>query len=107
MVLLYRPIDQLQKLATSAKIPYSLAQQLLLGLTLIRGTHDFEKGLSDWNLKLEPDKTWENFKTHFKDSQTELKNICGPTMRQPDIITPICWLSSYKLQLTTKAPKYL
>ena len=82
MVPLYRPIEQLQKLATSAKIPYSPAQQLELDLTLIRGTQDFKKGLSDWNSNPELDKTWANFKTHFKDAQTELKNIRGPTMQE-------------------------
>ena len=82
MVLLYRPIEQLQKLATSAGIPYSSAQQLEFGLTLIRSTRDFEKGLSDWNAKPEPQKTWPNFKIHFKDAQSELKDIRGPTMQQ-------------------------
>ena len=82
MVLLYRPIEQLQKLTTSAKILYSLAQQLELGITLIRGTRDFENGLSDWNSKPEPEKTWASFKTYFKDAQIELKNIRGLTLQQ-------------------------
>ena len=80
MVLIYCPIEQLQKLATNANIPYSDAQQLEFGLTLIRSTRDFEKGLSNWNAKPEPHKTWPNFKQHFKDSQTELKDIRVPTM---------------------------
>ena len=57
MVLLYRPIEQLQKLATSAEIPYSSAQILEFGLTIIRSTRDFEKGLSDWMAKPVLDKT--------------------------------------------------
>ena len=47
MVLLFRPIEQLQKLATSAKKTYYPAQQQELGLTLIRNARDFEKGLID------------------------------------------------------------
>ena len=82
MVLLYRPIEQLQKLATDAGIPYSEAQKLEFGLTLIRSTRDFETGLMNWNAKPSLDKTWENFKLHFKDAQTELKAIRGPTMQQ-------------------------
>ena len=35
MVVLYHPIEQLQKLAAAAGIPYSSAQQLELGLALI------------------------------------------------------------------------
>ena len=82
MLLIYRPIEQLQKLATGTNTPYSDAQQLEFILTLIRSTRDFEKRLSDWNGKVQPDKTWLNFKNHFKDVQTELKDIHGPTMQQ-------------------------
>ena len=48
MVMLFRPIEQLTKLATSAGIPYSQAQLLEFGLTLIRGTRNFEKSLGEW-----------------------------------------------------------
>ena len=41
MVVFYCPIEQLQKLATAAGIPYSPAQQLELDLTLIWSTRDF------------------------------------------------------------------
>ena len=45
MVAIYRPIEQLQKKATEASIPYSEGQQLEFGLSLIRNTRDFEKAL--------------------------------------------------------------
>ena len=51
MVILYCPIEQLVKLAKSVGIPYSLEQQLEIGLTLIWATRDFEKGLGEWNTK--------------------------------------------------------
>ena len=82
MVVLYQPIEQLQKLATAAKIPYSSAQQLELGLTLIRSTRDFEKALGEWNKKVSTTKTWATLKTHFKEAHDELKEIWGPTMQQ-------------------------
>jgi hypothetical protein len=82
MVLLYRPIEQLQKLAISAGIPYSKEQRLEFGLTSVRNTRDFEKGLSDWNALPLTSKTWVQFKTHFKKAQEELKAIRGPTMQQ-------------------------
>ena len=82
MVMLYRPIEQLQKLANSAGIPYSLQQQLEIGLTLIRNTRDFEKALGEWNGLRTDSKTWASFKTHFKTAQAELKQIRGPTMQQ-------------------------
>ena len=82
MVIFFRPIEQLQKLTTAARIPYSSAQILAFGLTLIRSTRDFTKGLSNWNSKPAVDKTLVLFKTHFKDGQTELKDIKGSTMQQ-------------------------
>ena len=80
MITIYRPIEQLQKKAIEAKIPYSDEQLLEFGLTLVRNTRDFEKAIGEWNA--EPNKTWALFKTHFRDAQTELKEIRGPTMQQ-------------------------
>ena len=76
MVLLYRSIEQLQKLAISAGIPYSLEQQLEFALTLVRSTRDFEKGLSDCSSLPQPNKTWLQFNTHFKNTQVKFI-ICG------------------------------
>ena len=81
MITIYRPIEQLQKKATEAGIPYSVAQILEIGLTLIKSTRDFEKALDKWNA-LGNTKTWEIFKSHFRDAQRELKEIRGPTMQQ-------------------------
>ena len=80
MVVLYCPIERLQKLATAAGIPYSSGQQLELGFILIWSTRDFEKALSEWNKKVSTTKTWATFKTHFKEAQDELKEIREPTM---------------------------
>ena len=82
MVVLFCPIEQLQKLATAAGIPYSTEQQLEIGLTIIRGTRDFEKLLGEWNDKVPRTKTWALFKTHFTRAQTGLKATRGPTMKQ-------------------------
>ena len=46
IVLLTRPIEQLQKLATQAGIPYTDSQILEKGLTIIRATRDFEYALT-------------------------------------------------------------
>ena len=73
MVFIYRPIKKLQKLATAARIPYFIEQQLEFGLTVIRSTWNFEKVLSKRKAKVVADKTWNNFKLHFCDSQLELK----------------------------------
>ena len=82
MVVLFRSIEQLQKLAIAAGIPYSTEQQLEIALTIIRSTSDFEKSLREWNNKVPTSKIWALFKTHFTRAQTNLKTIRGPTMEQ-------------------------
>ena len=51
IALLTRPIEQLQKLATQAGIPYTDGQILEKGLTMIRSTRDFEYALIQWENK--------------------------------------------------------
>ena len=82
LVTIFRPIEQLQKKATEAGIPYTPQQLLEFGLSLIRNTRDFEIALREWNAKTDLQKTWTNFKSHFRQAQTELKEIRGPTMQQ-------------------------
>ena len=48
LVILFNPIEKLQKLATKAKMPYTEKQLINFGLTIIRNTRDFEKGLLEW-----------------------------------------------------------
>ena len=47
MITIFRPIEQLQKKAIEARIPYSEAQLFEFGLSLIRSTRDFEKGIGE------------------------------------------------------------
>ena len=82
MVTIYRPIEQLRKLAEIARIPYTESQIVDFGIQLIKNTRDFETALGEWNRKPDDDKTWEIFKQHFQDAQQTLKDIRGPTMAQ-------------------------
>ena len=82
MIKLYGPIEKLQKLAKDANIEYSDAQVLNFGLTILRNTRDFELALGEWHAKPEREKTWDNFKVHFREAQATLKKIRGPTMQQ-------------------------
>ena len=82
IVLLTRPIEQLQKLATQAGIPYTDGQILEKGLTMIRATRDFELALTQWEAKPDAQKTWAEFKKHFHEAQLQLKKIRGPNMQQ-------------------------
>ena len=82
LVVLFNPIEKLKTMGTSAGIPYTEAQLLDVGLTVLRNTRDFERALGDWEAKQNVTKTWDNFKTHFTNAQKQLKAIRGPTMQQ-------------------------
>ena len=82
MILLYNPIEKLEKLALSAGIPYTPDQILDIGMTVLKNTRDFEQALGDWTAKPAANKTWAHFKDHFTNAQKQLKAIWGPTMQQ-------------------------
>ena len=58
IVLLTRPIENLQKLAQQAGMPYTDQQLLEKSITLIRNTRDFEHALTHWEQKSLAQKTW-------------------------------------------------
>ena len=62
----FKPVEDLEKLAALAKVPYSQEQLLGIALTIIRNTRDFEAAQEDWDMKAAADKTWDAFKKHFK-----------------------------------------
>ena len=82
LIMLYGPIEKLQKLAGAAWISYTLEQILNIGITVIKNTRDIERALMDWLAQLLQDKTWPNFKTHFTAAQKVSKKRRGPTMLQ-------------------------
>ena len=57
IVLITRPLEQLRKLAEQAKVPYTDAQILDKGLSLIKATRDYKYALTLWDEKPSADKT--------------------------------------------------
>ena len=82
IIMLTKPIEELNKLARQAGIPYTPAQILEKALSTIRATRDFELALTNWESKPQVEKTWENLKTHFHEAQQNLKSMRGPSMQQ-------------------------
>ena len=82
IILLTKPLEDLNKLANQAGVPFTSAQILKKALSVIRATRDFELALAAWEDKPQEEKTWDILKTHFHDAQQQLKSIRGPSMRQ-------------------------
>ena len=80
LILMFNKIDDLVDLAIAAKLPYTEHQIVNLGLTLVKNTNDFEKGISDW-IEKKTTKDWDAFKMHFETTQENLQKMRGPTMR--------------------------
>ena len=76
----FEAVDDLVHLAEKANCPYTDAQKLKFGMTIIRNTHDFEEAQKAWHAKPDADKTWANFKTHFEDEHDTLLEIRGLDM---------------------------
>ena len=78
---IWKAIDDLQRLATAAKLKYTDAQLVDLGLTIIQGTHDFEKGQEEWIDLPANEITYANLKKHFNKAYKKLQKIRGEDMR--------------------------
>ena len=79
---LWKAINDLQNLAKAAKQEYSDDQLVLMGLTLIQSTHDFEKVIDEWVDRPSVEHTYSNLKTHFNEAYTKLQRIRGDDMLQ-------------------------
>lgn len=82
MIMLYNPVEKLEKMAEAAGIPYIPNQILDIGLTILRNTRNFKQALGNWELQLLALKTWANFKPHFTQAQKQLKAVQCPSMQQ-------------------------
>ena len=78
IILLTKSLEDLNKLASHAGVPYAPKQILEKALSIIRATKDYELAFTAWENKLENEKTWANLKTHFHEAQQQLKSIRGP-----------------------------
>ena len=82
LVTIFTPLEDLRELGTYARNPYSEAQIVNYGLTILKQTSDFEKYLETWYARPVVDQTWSNFKDHFEEAQRSLKKVRGTTMEK-------------------------
>ena len=66
-------VDDLVELAALATTPISLAQQMNIGYVIFHKIGKFSQPIVEWNWKPIGDKTWDNFKTHFRTAYKELR----------------------------------
>ena len=72
---IWKAINDTQCIATAGKLKYTDEQLVETGLSIIQGTHDFEKGQEEWHAKPAVDKTYQNLKKHFNHAYLKLQLI--------------------------------
>ena len=77
----FEPIQELEQLAIAGNRPYTQAQIVDFGVTVISNTHDFETALINWHSLPVHSQTWPAFKTHFTIARRFLRKVRGKTMR--------------------------
>ena len=78
---LYREIEDLVDLSGHAGIPMTPAQSMTVAYVILWRTTVLKDYLKTWNAKAAADKTWDNFKTHFRDGIREFKSLRGPEIK--------------------------
>lgn len=78
---LYKEIDDLVDLSGHAGVPMTTAQSVTIAYVILWRCAVLKDYLKTWNAKPAPDKTWANFKTHFRDGIKEYKSLRGPTVQ--------------------------
>ena len=86
-----KPIDEIFtkivdfiNLAEAASMPVPVDQALHIGCGIIRQCGVFVEALKRWNKKPTAEKTWNNFKAHFRSEHKEYRSTLPTTTRQAD-----------------------
>jgi hypothetical protein len=69
---MYKQIQTNCDITEMANQPYSAAQKLSFAYTLVFKTGMYFEACNEWDAKPAANKTWANFKLHFKEEQTRL-----------------------------------
>ena len=68
-------VDDLIKLSRTANIPISEEQTISKAFVILNKTGRFATHLQAWNEKPQQDKTWLNFKSHFRAASLNVRNL--------------------------------
>ena len=78
---LFKEIDDLVDLSGRANIPMTPEQSITIAYVILWRTQVLKEYLKTWNSKAPADKTWDAFKTHFRDAVKEWKQLRGPVVQ--------------------------
>ena len=73
IVNIFTSINEYANMADAADAPETATQLINIGLIIITRSTIFASDIRKWHSKPTVDQTWPNFKSHFKDTQKEIK----------------------------------
>ena len=77
---LYKDIDDLVDLSGRTGVPTTPEQSVTISYVILWRCGVLKDYLKTWNAKLAAEKTWNNFKSHFRHGVKEYKNLRGTVM---------------------------
>ena len=65
--------------------PLTVSQTIAKAYVILNKTRRFKNDITDWNRLLEADKTWANFKTHFRRAHQEFRETTDTTLEESEL----------------------
>ena len=65
--------------------PMSQRQSISKAYIVINKTRRFKSAITEWNRRLEADRTWINFKTHFHQAHQEFRETTDVTIEESEL----------------------
>ena len=75
-------IDDLADIAEIAGSPITDRQRVDIGYIVLQRCKQYKTGLKEWNERAQADRTWNNFKNHFRDVQIALRKTGDLTIEE-------------------------
>ena len=79
---IFTAVDELVQYADAANTPYTQAQIINLAYIILNRTGHFRRWILSWNERDPVQKTWTNFKLHFRDAHHQLRETTSLQQQQ-------------------------
>ena len=79
---IFTEIEDFADIAETINDPISTVQKCKLAYVVLQNTKRFKSGLREWDRKPLTDKTWDNFQSHFREVQRQLRRTGDLTIEQ-------------------------
>ena len=79
---IFTEIDSYAEIASIVDDPMTSTQECKIAYIALLNTKKFRSGLKEWDKKDRQHQTWENFKTHFRNVQQQLRRTGDLTIEE-------------------------